>query len=78
MVLETDCPCSDWHIAILPPNSAKRCWAMQTNTWTLCNAKVGTYKHGTPAPTYKGLKKENCSTNMQSKSRYEPKLMFSY
>ena len=25
-VLETDCLASKWHIAILPPNSAKRCW----------------------------------------------------
>jgi hypothetical protein len=56
-VLETNCPSSHWHIARLPSNSAKRCWAMQANTWSLCNAKVGTYKHDTPAPTYKGLKK---------------------
>jgi hypothetical protein len=62
-VLETDCPSSHWHIARLPPNSAKRCWAMQANTGTLCHAKVGTGKHGTPAPTYKGLKKEYRSTN---------------
>jgi hypothetical protein len=56
-VLETDCPSSHWHIARLPSNSAKRCWVMQANTGSLCNVKVGTYKHGTPAPTYKGLKK---------------------
>jgi hypothetical protein len=52
-----------WHIARLSTNSAKRCWAMQANTWTLCNAKVGTSKHGTPTPTYKILKKECRSTN---------------
>jgi len=62
-VLETDCHSSHWHIARLPPNSAKRCWAMQANTGILCHAKVGTGKHGTLAPTYKGLKKEYRSTN---------------
>jgi hypothetical protein len=36
---------------------------MQANTWTLCNAKIGIGKHVTPAPTYKGLKKEFHSTN---------------
>ena len=44
-------------------DSTERCWAMQTNTWTLCNAKVKTGKHGTLAPTYKGLQKEYRSTN---------------
>jgi hypothetical protein len=29
----------------------------------LCLAKVEAGKHGTPTPTYKGLKKEYCSTN---------------
>ena len=29
----------------------------------MCNAKVGIGKHGTPAPTYKGLKKEFRSSN---------------
>jgi hypothetical protein len=29
----------------------------------MCNAKVGTGKHGTPTPTYKGLMKEFCSPN---------------
>ena len=62
-MLETNCPSSHWHIARLPSNSAKRCWAMQANTGSLCNAKVGTSKHGTLAPTYKGLKKEYHSTN---------------
>ena len=62
-VLETDCLASKWHIARLPPNSAKRCWALQAITGTMCNAKVGTGKHGTPAPTYKGLRKEFRSPN---------------
>jgi hypothetical protein len=29
----------------------------------MCNAKVGTGKHGTPVPTYKGLRKEFRSPN---------------
>jgi hypothetical protein len=62
-VLETDCLASKWHIAKLPPNSAKRCWALQTITGTMCNAKIGTGKYDTPAPTYKGLMKEFCSPN---------------
>ena len=62
-MLETDCSSSHWHIARLLANSAKRCWAMQANTRTLCNAKIGTGKHGTPTPMYKGLKEEYRSTN---------------
>ena len=62
-VLVTDCSSSHWQIARVPANSAKRCWALQANIWTLCNAKVGTGKHGTPASTFKGLKKEYRSTN---------------
>ena len=62
-VLETDCLASKWQIARLPPNSAKWCWALQAITWIMCNAKVGTGKHGTPSPTYKRLRKEFRSTN---------------
>ena len=62
-MLEIDLVSSHWHIAQLPTNFAKRCWAMQTNTWTLCNAKIGTGKHDTPVPTYKRLKKEYRATN---------------
>ena len=29
---------------------------MQANTWTLWNAKVGTWKYDTFAPTYKEIK----------------------
>jgi hypothetical protein len=36
---------------------------MQASTWTLQNAKVVTCKHGTLAPTYKGLEKEARSIN---------------
>ena len=46
-VLETDCPSSHWHIARLPSNSAKRCWAMQAKTMTLCDVKVIIGKHDT-------------------------------
>ena len=62
-MLETNCSSSHWHIARLSANSAKKCWAMQTNTRTLCNAKIGAGKYGTPTPTYKTLKKEYRSTN---------------
>jgi hypothetical protein len=62
-VLETDCSSFHWHIARLPTNFAKRCWAMQANTGTLYNAKIGTGKHGTPTLMYKGLKKKYRSTN---------------
>ena len=62
-VLETDCLASNWHIARLPPNSAKRYWTLQTITGTMCNAKIGTGKHGTLAPTYKRLMKEFRSPN---------------
>ena len=61
-VLESKCLLSNWHIARLPPNSAKRYWALQAITGTMYNAKVGSNKHGTPASTLKGLKKEFCST----------------
>ena len=62
-VLETECFVLNWHIAKLPPYSAKQCWTLQAITGTMCNAKVGSNKHDTPAPRYKGLKKEICSTN---------------
>ena len=62
-MLETKCLVSYWHITRLPPNSAKRCWALQAIIGTICNAKIGSSKHDTFAPTYKGLKKEFGSTN---------------
>ena len=62
-VLEIDCLALQWHIARLPPSLAKRCWAMQANICSLCNAKINIGKHGTLAPTYKGLEKEFRSTN---------------
>jgi hypothetical protein len=63
LVMEIDNPNSQWHIVRLLPNSIKRCWAMQTITWSLCNAKVRFGKHGNSAPTYKERKKEFPSTN---------------
>ena len=36
-ILEIDCSSSYWHIARLSADSAKQCWAMQTNTRILCN-----------------------------------------
>ena len=62
-MLGTECLVSNWHIARLPPNSAKQCWALQAITGIICNAKVGSNKHDTSAPTYKGLKKEFRFTN---------------
>ena len=62
-VLEIECLVSNWYIARLPPNYTIRCWALQAITGIICNVKVGSSKHNTPTPTYKGLKKELCSTN---------------
>ena len=42
----------------------KKFRAMQANTYNLCNAEVSNGKHGTPAPFYKSLKEEFCSTNI--------------
>ena len=56
-VLEIDCLASKLHIAILPPNSVKRCWTLHAIIGTMCNAKFGIGKHSTLASTYKGLMK---------------------
>lgn len=40
-VLEIDYHAFQWQITRLPPNYAKRCWAVHANTWTMCNVKVG-------------------------------------
>jgi hypothetical protein len=56
-ILKTIYSSFHWHIARLPANYTKSCWAMQANTKTLCNAKVKAGKDGTLAPTYKELKK---------------------
>ena len=63
LVSKTNYHASQWHIAKLPSSSTKRCWAMQTNTCILCNAKFSIGRHDSPIPTYKGLKKEPRSTN---------------
>lgn len=62
-VLEIDCLSSQWHIAILTHNYVKWCWAIHGNTSISCNVKVRVGKHGTLAPTYKGMKKGYYSTN---------------
>ena len=54
-------PC--WRLVALLPSGTLQCWAMQTNIWILCIAKVKVGKHGTPTPMYKGMKKEFRSTN---------------
>ena len=62
-VLETNCLASILHIARLPPNSAKRCWALRAIIGNICNAKVGIGKHSTHVLTHKGLMKEFRSPN---------------
>ena len=62
-ISKINCIFSQWYIARLPLNSKKQCWAMETNTWIMCDAKFGTGKHGIVAPTYKRLKRNFCSTN---------------
>ena len=44
------------HIARWFPSLAKRCWAKQANTCSLCNAKINIGEHDPPTPTYKELK----------------------
>jgi hypothetical protein len=44
-----------WHIARLPYNSGKSCWAMQAVTKKKCIAKIVLNGKSTPAPTYSGF-----------------------
>ena len=60
-VLELECPEYQWHI--LPYPLKNKCQALEANTWHPWKAKVEKSKHGTLAPTYKGLEKECCSNN---------------
>ena len=62
-VLESNCSESEWHISRLPYPSNKECQALQANIEHPCRAKVGKNTHGTPAPTYTGMKKEYRSNN---------------
>lgn len=57
-VQETDCDPSKWHIARLSGKSNRKCQAMQAHTNEKCDTRVRRGTHGTPAPTYVGLKKE--------------------
>lgn len=62
LVLQTNCHSSQWHIKI----ATRLCQKMlgkQTNTWTLCNAKVINGKHDNYASTYKSMEKELCFIN---------------
>lgn len=47
------------------PQLSQRCWAIQANTWTLCNAKIKSVNHGTFAPTYKGLNVYHSTNNVE-------------
>ena len=44
-----------WHIAHIPYNSSKACWAMHTVTKKKCTTKIVTNGKSTPAPTYLGV-----------------------
>jgi hypothetical protein len=62
-VLKINYLASKWHIARLPPNSTNDVVGKCEPTWTLWVSKVIIGKHGTHAPTYKGLEMETRSTN---------------
>jgi hypothetical protein len=67
-VQETACRESQWHIARLPKNSAKACFAQQAITKKKCIAKIVQNGKSTPAPTYTGLMdsyKKNKKERMQ-------------
>ena len=71
-VLETDCLVSQWHIARLPPSLAKKCWTMQPNIGSLCNAKINIRRHDILAPTSKGLKEFLSTNNVEHKFWFCP------
>ena len=62
LVLEIDCLTSICILYNYHPTPSKDVGDANQDM-TLCNAKVGTSKHGTLASTYKGMKKEYCSIN---------------
>jgi hypothetical protein len=59
-VLEIDCDSRKWYIGSLLQRSKKKCQVLQASTKVACKSKVGKGPHGTPTPTYKGMKTENC------------------
>lgn len=65
IVLESACDTSKWHIARCPAKSAKKCFALQSNTRKKCTARIVTGPKGTPAPTYTGMKIAYGSSNRQ-------------
>ena len=44
-----------WHIARVPYNSSKACWAMHAVTKKKCSAKIVSNSKSTPAPAYLGV-----------------------
>jgi hypothetical protein len=56
--LESDCDTSQWHIARLSHKSACKCHAQQRGSNIKCVSKIAKGSKGTPAPTYRGRKKQ--------------------
>jgi hypothetical protein len=55
IVQESDVNVKEWHIARLPKNSAKCCWAQRTVTKKKCVEKIVRGGKPTPAPSYTGI-----------------------
>lgn len=62
-VEETKCDVRQWHIARLPKNSLKACFADHALTKTKCTAKIVQGNKSTPAPTYNGLMRRTFQDN---------------
>jgi hypothetical protein len=56
--MESDCDTSHWHIARISHKSACKCHAQQRGSNICCVAKIAKGSKGTPAPTYRGRKKQ--------------------
>ena len=55
VVLESEVDEKLWHIARVPYNSSKACWAMHAVTKKKCTAKIVSNSKSTPAPVYLGV-----------------------
>ena len=56
--MESDCDTSQWHIARISHKSSCKCHAQQRGSNIRCVAKIARGSKGTPAPTYRGRKKQ--------------------
>ena len=61
-VQKTKVDASLWHIAHIPHNSRKSCWANHGDTKKKCTARIVTNNKSVLTPTYTGM----CHTNLQS------------